>query len=77
MNKVILIAAFFACLAFANSQKTGSFSETEYNEEYHKEALTLAIKELTESFLSESNSIPHFVNMYQKIVSGIIYKFVF
>ncbi|KAL4484173.1 hypothetical protein ABPG72_003457 [Tetrahymena utriculariae] len=75
MNKNLFIAVIACCLALAYAQN-GGYHVAEYNEKLHGPAFKVAIQRLVELKLISSNGILHPEAFYQKIVSGVLYKFV-
>ncbi|KAL4428921.1 hypothetical protein ABPG74_017511 [Tetrahymena malaccensis] len=80
MRKLIILAVFAICLgvALAQNQKDhreGGYAQVDYNEELHKDAYEAALNYLHSKEIENSNASPKITAVYQKIVSGVMYKF--
>ncbi|EAR83321.3 hypothetical protein TTHERM_00947480 (macronuclear) [Tetrahymena thermophila SB210] len=80
MRKLIFLAVIAVCLSIAyaqshNDHREGGYQQVEYNEETHGEAYQAALHYLSSKEIETSNITPKIAAVYQKIVSGVMYKF--
>ncbi|EWS71898.1 hypothetical protein TTHERM_000947489 (macronuclear) [Tetrahymena thermophila SB210] len=79
MRKLIFLAVIAVCLSIAYAQSNndhieGGYQQVEYNQETHGEAYQAALHYLSSKEI-ETSINPKLVAVYQKIVSGAMYKF--